>query len=69
MATYSDLKNKIKIDFKDVKDCSNPSQSIDKITLKATARKVAEAFGRIPDYVKGVWSHFEIESGCKYGGR
>ena len=65
IATYSDLKNKIKIYFGDVKDCSNPSQFIDKTTLKDTAKKVAEAFGRIPDYIKGGWSAFEIESGCK----
>ena len=61
------VKQMVKISFSEsITDC-NPDhpQPIDRETVKAMATEVAKAFGRIPDYLRGVWSEFNIGNECK----
>ena len=38
---------------------------VDEQTLEKLALTVAEAFGRIPAYLRGEWNSFEIDTGKK----
>ena len=70
-ATYSDQllpwdpNREIHIQWRDNYVEDGSGNMVDEQTLEKLALTVAEAFGRIPAYLRGEWNTFEINTGKK----
>ena len=71
--TYSDRQGTIEVEYDtglhDRIKCGTADPVDPKIIemkeVIKTARKAAEAFGRLPDYVRGCWSKITMSKSCK----